>query len=139
MAKNVVALLVAGAALISTAVPVLAHHSFAAEFDQKAPLTLKGTVTKVEWMNPHLYFYIDVKDESTGKVVNWALEGGPPNALYRQGWRKDTLKPGDVITVQGFHAKDGSNMAYMQVVTTADGKRVFAGTPGDGAPEIPKK
>src|SRR5579871_4930046 len=84
------------ATLLATAVPVLAHHSFAAEFDANQPITLKGVVTKVEWMNPHIYVYLDVKDEN-GKVVNWAAEGAPPNALYRNGWRKDSLKPGDAI------------------------------------------
>ena len=120
-----------GAAL--GAVPAFAHHSFAAEFDDKAPVTLKGQVTKVEWANPHIYVYVDAKDAS-GKVVNWALEGGPPNSLYRQGWRKDSLKPGDAVTVEGWKAKDGSNMANMRTIVTAEGKRMFAGTPGDGAP-----
>ena len=79
------------------------------EFDKDNPLTLTGTVTKMEFMNPHIYFYVDVKGKD-GKVVNWAFEGGPPNVIYRQGWRKDTLKPGDVVTVKGFRAKDGTHL-----------------------------
>jgi Family of unknown function (DUF6152) len=122
-----------GIGALLAVVPGVAHHSFAAEFDDKAPVTLKGAVSKVEWANPHIYIYVDVKDAS-GKTVNWALEGGPPNSLFRQGWRKDTLKLGETITVEGFKAKDGSNMANMRTITRADGKRVFAGTSGDGTP-----
>jgi hypothetical protein len=92
------------------AVPVLAHHSFAAEFDINQPVTLKGVITKVEWFNPHVYIYVDVQD-ANGKTVNWSVEGGPPNTLYRQGWRKDSLKPGDVVTIDAYRAKDGSTTA----------------------------
>ena len=121
-------------ALLLSAAPLPAHHSFAAEFDQNKAVTLQGVVTKIEWMNPHIYFYIDVKDDK-GTVANWALEGGPPNSLYRQGWRKDTLKLGDTITVNAFRAKDGSTTASMRTVATADGRKVFAGTADDGGPK----
>jgi hypothetical protein len=96
------------ASLISTAVPVFAHHSFEAEFDRAKQVTLTGTVTKVEWMNPHTYFYIDVKDPKTGKVQNWACEMGSPNGLTNRGWTRNTLRVGLVVTVPGSRAKDGS-------------------------------
>ena len=117
--------------LLATCLPVLAHHSFSAEYDNKQPITLKGTVTKVEWMNPHVYYYLDVKDDK-GSVKNWAIEGGAPNGLYRQGWRKDSLKAGDQVTVDGSRAKDGSATANARKVTLPDGRRVFAGSSGDG-------
>lgn len=112
---------------ISTPAPVPAHHGFAVEFNKDSPLTLTGTVTKMEFMNPHIYFYVDVK-EKDGKVVNWAFEGGPPNVIYRQGWRKDTLKPGDVVTVKGFRAKDGSHLAACATVKLPDGREISAGS-----------
>lgn len=112
---------------ISTPAPVPAHHGFAVEFNKDSPLTLTGTVTKMEFMNPHIYFYVDVK-EKDGKVVNWAFEGGPPNVIYRQGSRKDTLKPGDVVTVKGFRAKDGSHLAACATVKLPDGREISAGS-----------
>src|ERR1700686_4832791 len=115
--------------LLSGAAPVLAHHGFAVEFDQKNPITLAGVVTKMEFMNPHIYFYVDVKGKD-GKVVNWAFEGGPPNVIYRQGWRKDTLKPGAVVTVKGFRAKDGTHLAACSTVKPPDGREVSAGSGG---------
>lgn len=122
-----------GAMLLAT-VPALAHHSFAAEFDAGQQIILKGTVTKVEWFNPHIYFYVDVKDDS-GKVVNWAVEGGPPNSLYRLGWRKDSLKPGDAVIIEAYRAKDRSTTANARLVQLPDGRKVFAGSADDGGPK----
>jgi hypothetical protein len=109
--------------------PAAAHHSFAAQYDRTKSITLKGTVTKVEWMNPHIYFYIDVKDDAD-RTINWAVEGGAPSMLYRNGWRIDSLKVGDKVTVDGWLAKDGSNLANMRTATLADGKTVFGASSG---------
>ena len=128
--KAAFASLVAGLALLAP-VGALAHHSFAAEYDTKKPVTLKGTVSKVEWTNPHARFYIDVKDDS-GTVTNWNLELASPNVLVRQGWNRHTLNVGDMVTVEGAQAKDGSQMANARTVTLADGKKVFAGSAGEG-------
>lgn len=127
--KAAYATLIAGLALLAPAA-ALAHHSFAAEYDVKKPVTLKGTVTSLEWTNPHARIYIDVKDES-GKVSNWNLELASPNVLVRQGWSRHTLKVGDQITVEGSQAKDGSQMANARTVTLSDGKKVFAFSPSD--------
>jgi hypothetical protein len=109
------------------AVPAVAHHSFAAEYDSKKPIEFSGTVTKVEWMNPHARFYVDVKDDA-GKVTNWELELGSPNGLMRQGWTRNSMKIGDVVSVQGSMAKDGANLANARTVKLADGRRLFAGS-----------
>lgn len=122
------------AALLLASVPALAHHSFAAEYDASKPVKLEGTVTKVEWANPHMWFYLDAKDE-TGATGKWQCEGGAPNALTRQGWNRNSLKPGDQITVEGFRAKDGTNTCNSRSVMTAEGKKLFAGSADDGAPK----
>jgi hypothetical protein len=115
------------------ALPLAAHHSFAAEFDRDQPITLTGTVTKVEWSNPHIWFYIDVKDQN-GKVTNWGFSGAPPGMLTRRGITKETLKVGDVIKVEGYRAKDGSNNGSGGKVTFADGRQVFTAGVEDKVP-----
>jgi hypothetical protein len=125
--------LVLGASLglLVWAIPVCAHHSFEAEYDFNKPMKVTGTVTKMEWMNPHARFYVDVKDES-GKVTNWNFELGAIPVLLKQGWRKDSLKPGDQVTVEGYLTKDGSkSMANARKVTLPDGRRVFGGSSAD--------
>jgi hypothetical protein len=131
---------VAGAALVVTAaaVPVLAHHSFAAEFDAKRPVKLRGTVTKMEWINPHSWIHIDVKT-ADGKVEKWMVEGGAPNALLRRGWNKNSLLAGTEILVEGFQAKDGANRANGRDITFPDGKKLFVGSSGTGAPDERKE
>lgn len=112
--------------LMMAAVPMLAHHSFAAEYDRSKSVTLKGTVTKVEWMNPHARFYVDVKDDK-GTVTNWEFELGSPNGLMRAGWTRNSLKEGETITVAGSLAKDGSHLANASSVTLENGKKVLSG------------
>ena len=120
--------------MVLLAAPLLAHHSFAAEYDEKKPITLKGVVTKVEWSNPHARFYVDVKDDK-GNVTNWNLELASPNVLMRKGWKRNSLQVGDAVEVSGSQAKDGSNMANARTVTLSDGRKVFAGSSGDGGPQ----
>jgi hypothetical protein len=113
--------------LFLTPIALIAHHSFAAEFDATKPINLSGAVTKVEWTNPHIWIYLEGKDDK-GVAGKWQCEMGSPNVLTRQGWRKDSLKQGDQITIEGTRAKDGTNTCNARTVKTADGKRMFAGS-----------
>jgi Family of unknown function (DUF6152) len=124
------------ATLVMAAVPILAHHSIAAEFDSTKTITVTGTVTKLDWMNPHIWVYVNVKDAS-GKITKWQFEGGPPNSLRRNGWTKDSLKEGDTVTVEGIRAKDpvnaeGAYVGNARNVTLPGGRRVFSGSAEDG-------
>jgi uncharacterized protein DUF6152 len=112
------------------AVPVFAHHSFAAQYDRDRPVTLVGPVTKIDWINPHARFFVDVKD-ANGKVVNWEVELAAPAMLMRRGWTRNSLKLGESVTVSAYLAKDGSNLANASTVTLVDGRKVFAGSSGD--------
>ena len=127
-------LLLIGALLLSTTPLVHAHHSFAAEYDGNKPVKVTGVVTKVEWTNPHIWFYVDVKDDQ-GKVTNWGFSAGPPGVLQRRGIGRDAMKRGDVIVVEGFRARDGSNNASGGRVTFADGRSVFTASREDQTPK----
>jgi hypothetical protein len=129
-------ILAAAAGLLISGGPALAHHSFAAEYDANQPLTLKGTVTRIEWTNPHARFYLSVKDEK-GTLTDWNLELASPNGLVRNGWTRKSLNVGDEVTVEGSAARDGSKMANARVVTLAGGRKVFAGSSGGDAPPRP--
>ena len=118
--------------LLVSVAPALAHHSFAAEYDTGKPIKVTGVVTKMEWMNPHARFYVDVK-EADGTVSAWNFELGAIPVLLKQGWRKDALKPGDQVTVEGNRAKDESHTAAARVVLLPDGRRVFGGSAADGS------
>jgi hypothetical protein len=135
--------LIVNAAVVAVAaalfvVPVRAHHAFTAEFDADKPVTLKGQVSKVEWINPHSWLYVDVKDPETGTVANWKIEMGAPNQLLRRGWNMTSLPVGEKVVVEGFAAKNGSHVANGGVVTLADGRKITVATPGTGAPEVKK-
>ena len=114
--------------------PVWAHHAFSAEFDAKKPVKLTGTVTKMEWINPHAWIHIDVK-RPDGKVEKWMIEGGTPNTLFRRGFTKNSVLPGTVIVVDGYQAKDGSQKANGRDLTLSDGRKLFLGSSGTGAPK----
>jgi hypothetical protein len=131
MRRNLLAL-AAGACLVLTAAPIWAHHAFAQEFDEKKPITLRGTVTKWELINPHSWIHMDVKG-ADGKVTEWMVEGGSPNNLFRLGFTKDSLPPGTEIVVDGYQAKDGANRAVGKDVTFPDGKRLFMGGSAPGS------
>jgi Family of unknown function (DUF6152) len=118
--------------LTLTGIPTFAHHSVSAEFDLSKRISLEGRVTKIEWMNPHVYLYVDVSTD--GKTFNWACETAGPNTLTRQGWSRSSLKIGDRIMVVGYKARDGSNVASAREITLANGRKVFVGSPYDGAP-----
>jgi hypothetical protein len=133
--RRTVAVIVAGVGLLMmAAAPAMAHHAFAAEFDAKKPIKLQGTVTKMEWINPHAWIHIDVK-KPDGKIESWMIEGGTPNTLLRRGFTKNSLLPGTEIMVDGYQAKDGSMRANGRDLTLPDGKKLFMGSSGTGAPE----
>jgi hypothetical protein len=135
--KLKLAVLSASLGLFLAALPVLAHHSFAAEFDVNKPITLKGKFVKMDWVNPHSQILLEVTG-ADGKVETWSCEALPPNSLYRQGWRKDSLKAGDQIEIEGFQAKDGTTNMWTRSVKMADGRRMFAGN-ADALPPAPPK
>jgi hypothetical protein len=136
MAKKL-ALVVAGACLLNVA-KMSAHHGFAAEFDAHKPVTLRGTVIKMEWINPHAWIHLEAKDPD-GKLVTWMIETGTPNTLFRRGFTKNSLAPGTEIVVEGYQAKDGSNKASGRDVTLPDGRKLFLGSSDSGAPDDGKK
>ena len=131
--NRVSTLMVAAAGALLLTAPASAHHSFAAEFDRAMPITVTGTVTRVEWMNPHARFYIDAKDDA-GKTVNWDFELASPNGLMRRGWNRNSMKLGDVVTVTGHRAKNNPLVGNASTVTLADGKRLFAGSSIENEP-----
>jgi hypothetical protein len=131
--KSKSTLLLTAATIALAALPLYAHHSFAAEFDANRPIKLTGTVTKMEWINPHAWIHIDVK-ETDGSTTAWMIEAGTPNTLYRRGFTKDSLAPGTVIVVDGYQAKNGSKRANGRDVKLPDGRTLFLGSSGTGAP-----
>ena len=136
--RTKLAVMIAVAGLFMSAAPVFAHHAFAAEFDAKRPVKLRGTVAKMEWINPHAWIHVDVKGED-GNVVSWMIEAGTPNTLFRRGFTKNSLAQGTEILVDGYQAKDGSNRANGRDVTFVDGRKLFLGSSGTGAPYDEKK
>jgi hypothetical protein len=137
--RSQIASVCSGIVLLLAAAPAWAHHAFAAEFDEKKPVQLRGRVTKMEWINPHAWIYMDVKGPD-GKVENWMIEAGAPNSLLRRGFNKNSLPEGTEIMIQGFQAKDGANRANGRDITFPDGRKLFMGSSGTGAPdERPEK
>lgn len=134
--RAILGLLIAG--ILAATPSVLAHHSFAATYDATKTVTLNGTVTRVEFRNPHIWVFVDVQGDGAAAVTNWGCEGGAPNQLFRQGWRPDTLKEGEKVSIEGFASRSGKPICNMRVLTRAvDGRRVFAGQANDGAPTTP--
>jgi hypothetical protein len=131
--KLIAGIVVGVSVFFMTIAPGLAHHAFNAEFDSNKPLVLEGVVTRMEWVNPHVWIHFDVK-RPNGKVEQWAIEGGTPNTLFRRGFTKDGLKPGTLIKVEGYRSRDGSNRGNGRTVTFSDGKSLFLGSSGTGAP-----
>jgi hypothetical protein len=135
--KLVIVVCITGLALARWASPASAHHAFAAEFDANVPVNFTGTITKMEWINPHSWLHVDVK-QPDGTVVNWAIEAGTPNVLFRRGFTKDTLLPGIEVVIDGYQAKDGSHRANGRDLTLPGGRQLFLGSSGTGAPyELP--
>jgi hypothetical protein len=131
--KLATVVVVAGLAISGGAASVWAHHAFAAEFDANKPVSFKGTITKMEWVNPHTWMHVDVK-KPDGTVENWAIEAGTPNVLFRRGFTKESLLPGTEVVVDGYQAKDGSHRANGRDLTFPDGRKLFLGSSGTGAP-----
>lgn len=129
--RTKIAIVIAAAGLLLAAVPLWAHHAFAAEFDANKPVKFRGVVTKMEWINPHAWIHIDVKDDN-GAVTSWMIEAAAPNALLRRGWTKQSLPAGTEILVEGYQAKDGQNRANGSIITFTDGRKLFVGSSGEG-------
>ena len=129
--RKTFAIVITAAAILVATVPVWAHHAFAAEFDASKPIKFRGTVTKMEWINPHAWIHIDVKGDD-GKVTSWMIEAAAPNALLRRGWTKASLPAGTEILVEGYQAKDGTNRGNGSIITFTDGRKLFVGSSGEG-------
>lgn len=131
--RNILRVVIAGVVVLAAAIPASGHHAFSAEFDGNRPITLRGKVVKMAWVNPHSWITMEVKGKG-GKVETWDVEAGAPNALFRRGFRKDSLPPGLEIVIEGYQAKSGKNLANGRDITLADGRKLFMGSSGTGAP-----